>query len=123
MIPSASLPQVHALPAVQVGFGAAGFAHKLMSLAHSIRLEHPSAASMALWSSDIIMTMSDQGVERLLPDAAPTPVQHLCPWFDDLSAEEVTELTRGAFIIAGQPVPPHDHDDEALPGSGLGGSR
>ena len=79
----------------------------MAALAHAVRLEHTSHASASHWFSEVWGVLSDQGVERFLPDILPTPFRDLCPHFAKTPADSVNELLLGVFGRRFQ-----DSDDE-----------
>ena len=91
--------QVHALPTVLIGFGAASFAHKLWALLHSARLECFNSEALAQWTRSVLSVASDYGVERMLADTQHVNAAEVIGWFEDTSAEDVGLLVSGPEVV------------------------
>jgi hypothetical protein len=111
--------EVRALPAVSVGFGSCSFAHKCRALFHGARLEHFSHASLALWARELVASMSDYGVERLLPKTKACRVSVVLPFFADAADADVASTVALAHPFAPQhaAVVPPAGDGEGADGA------
>ena len=85
---------VHALPTVLIGFGAATFLHKLWALLHSARLEVFTNAGLQEWCSSLLTVASDYGVERRLVDVDHVQASEVVGWFEDTRDLDVRLLAQ-----------------------------
>lgn len=95
--------KVHALPAVLIGFGSAGFKNKLHALLHAARLEVFSEKELAQWTSSIVTVASGYGAERLLANLHNVSASDVAGWFEDVSLQDIRLCAgaAGASIGAG----------------------
>ncbi len=75
--------EVHSLPAVLVGFGCSGFARKLQTLVHAMRLDHFTKQSILDYINEFITVTHDYGTEKQISRLKPTPFKAICPYFAD----------------------------------------
>ena len=106
--------KARALPAVCVGFGSCTFAHKFRALCHTARLEHFSNASLSKWSRELVSSMSDYGVERMLPRVKPVALSQVLPYFEDAADQDVQDVMSGAYPQLQQLAQAHDQADPAM---------
>lgn len=71
----------HALPAVQIGFGASSLAHRLHAVMHSLRLELSSHSELVAVWGEVLCICSDYGTEYGLSSLE--PVRDLFPYWQD----------------------------------------
>lgn len=104
--------EIHALPAVLVGFGASTAAHKVATLAHALRLEHFTHESLVTWVDGLVSVMSDMGTESLLTRVRPVKVSDVCPFFLDTPEHEQESIMRALPSRLSQVESGRDHGDQ-----------
>ena len=103
----------HVLPAVNIGYGASGFAFKLASQAHSMRLEHFTHHSLEVMVHEITTNMNDWGTESSWNRLQPVALNTLCQNFTDTSADDIATVMNACktdVVDAPQPAV-HFHDE------------
>ena len=71
----------HRPPLFNLGFGASGFAQKLRTLCHAIRLEHFRGAGLKAVILALVSSMQDYGAEPSIMLTRPVSYRELLPYF------------------------------------------
>ena len=79
------LINVHTAPATLVGFGNSGFAAKLKTLVHALRLETFMDADLVAIIDEYATSTQDYGTEKAISRLKPTNLSRICPHFTDCS--------------------------------------
>ena len=82
----------HRPPLVNLGFGASGFAQKLRTLCHAIRLEHFRGAGLKAVISALVSSMQDYGAESSIMLTRPVSYRELLPYFMPTPLSKVEKL-------------------------------
>ena len=103
----------YVLPTVQIGFGAASFAHKLSALLHCIRLQTFTSKDCAEFSDSFDFIMSDEGTEAQLRYMLHGQnLKPFIPFFTDTDEVTIQDMLNkfnhidGEDAPAGDPPPP-----------------
>ena len=88
----------HALPCTLVGFGNSGFASKLKSLSHALRLEEFTDDELISMIQEIVTTTQDYDTEKAISRLKPEHLSLVCPHVANFDQQRIKEFDAPSVV-------------------------